>query len=713
MPEAVPARRVLRFGAFEVDLQSGELRKHGLKIKIQEQPFQILTMLLEHPGELVTREQIQHKLWQADTFVDFEHSLNSAIKKLREALGDDADNPRFIETLHRRGYKLITPVHEPAISVKGVGLRRLLKRPRARRYYIAAGTVLTVALLVSAWHIVRRSRNEPEVQQPIHVVTITNSVGRETWPSLSPDGERVAFIANRDYLSSFGQSQPGQLYVKMIGAEEPLRISPEDGAAYSSPAWSPDGRSIVAGRCIGESAELVIFPALGGTERKLAKITQCPLGVSWSPDGKLIAFAGNPITHDQQSTISLLEIATGQARPFSQPPQAYLGDVGPRFAPDGKSVAFMRLISAGTGDLYVEPVKAGEAKRLTFDQGNVAGLAWIPDGSGIVFASGRGGRLNLWEVAIGGSQPRLLTQGAGSLAWPTISGNRLAFSELRIAENLWRMELSPTRVNHSQNRFIYTTRSELGPNFSPDSKKVVYQAESNLGPSEIWVCNADGSHPLQLTFLETHSGTPAWSPDGRLIAFDSRVHGHSDIFVIGAEGGPPRRITDDPADEVTPSWSSDGSWLYFASNRTGRREIWKIPAAGGTAIQLTKKGGVRPLESPDGKYLFYAKFDRAGIWRMLAGGGEETQVVDSLQVGNWGYWALNKSGIYYVDSSVKPRPAIKFVDLRTSRTSTIATVRNTTAWEPALAIAPDESVLLYVQLDNMEVDIVMLENFRW
>jgi DNA-binding winged helix-turn-helix (wHTH) protein len=96
----------IRFGIFEVDLPAGELRRQGYKVKLQEQPFQLLTMLLEHPGDVVTREELQNQLWPADTFVDFERGLNRAINKLREALGDDADSPRFIETLPRRGVSL-------------------------------------------------------------------------------------------------------------------------------------------------------------------------------------------------------------------------------------------------------------------------------------------------------------------------------------------------------------------------------------------------------------------------------------------------------------------------------------------------------------------------------------------------------------------------------------------------------------------------------
>src|SRR5690349_18514842 len=110
MPEREQLPGQLRFGVFEVDLRAGELRKHGLRVRLQEQPFQVLAMLLEHVGEVVTREELQKKLWSADTFVDFDHGLNKAINKIREALGDSAESPRFVETLARRGYRFLADV---------------------------------------------------------------------------------------------------------------------------------------------------------------------------------------------------------------------------------------------------------------------------------------------------------------------------------------------------------------------------------------------------------------------------------------------------------------------------------------------------------------------------------------------------------------------------------------------------------------------------
>jgi cholera toxin transcriptional activator len=115
---AVPQNnaRIARFGVFELDLSAGELRKSGVKLRLQEQPFQVLALLLERAGDLVTREELQQKLWPSDTFVDFDHSLNTAINKVREALGDSASSPRYVETLARRGYRFIAPVQDPIQS---------------------------------------------------------------------------------------------------------------------------------------------------------------------------------------------------------------------------------------------------------------------------------------------------------------------------------------------------------------------------------------------------------------------------------------------------------------------------------------------------------------------------------------------------------------------------------------------------------------------
>ena len=173
------------------------------------------------------------------------------------------------------------------------------------------------------------------------------------------------------------------------------------------------------------------------------------------------------------------------------------------------------------------------------------------------------------------------------------------------------------------------------------------------GHPEIWVCNSEGLSPLQLTSFQGPAvTTPRWSPDGRRIAFDSDANeGRFDIWVIGADGGKPVRMTTHPANDGNPSWSHDGRWIYFDSARTGEQQIWKMPADGGEAIQLTRDGGYAPLESPDGKFLYYTKYLwDTSLWRVPVDGGQSAKVLEGLSA--YVNLAIVDTGIYFVPHSL-------------------------------------------------------------
>jgi TolB-like protein/DNA-binding winged helix-turn-helix (wHTH) protein/tetratricopeptide (TPR) repeat protein len=192
---------VVRFATFQVDLRSGELRKQGVKIKVQEQPFRVLTVLLQRPGEVVTREELRNQNWPPDTFVDFENSLNTAINKLRDALGDSADNPRFIETLPRRGYRFIAPVisdqqeKSPVTAEESnLGDEQPGKNPRTRRWLVLAA-VAVLALLTLAYVTIRRRAKDAAHSKinSLAVLPLKNLSGDPTQEYLA-DGMTEALI---------------------------------------------------------------------------------------------------------------------------------------------------------------------------------------------------------------------------------------------------------------------------------------------------------------------------------------------------------------------------------------------------------------------------------------------------------------------------------------------------------------------------------------
>lgn len=216
---------------------------------------------------------------------------------------------------------------------------------------------------------------------------------------------------------------------------------------------------------------------------------------------------------------------------------------------------------------------------------------------------------------------------------------------------------------------------------------------------------------MQLTNLNTHTGTPHWSSDSRSIVFDSRVGGNSDIYLISVEGGKPRRLTIDPAEDFAGSWSRDGQWIWFGSARSGSLQIWKMPANGGEAVQMTKQGGFEGFESPDGKYFYYTKGrNTADLWRIPAAGGEETPVLEHHKSRLTRAWKVVDEGIYFAAIESPTRQMIKFFDFATEKLTPVAPVEK--PFSLGLSISPDGRWLIYSQVDRTGRDIMLMENFR-
>ena len=440
--------------------------------------------------------------------------------------------------------------------------------------------------------------------------------------------------------------------------------------------------------------------------------------MSWSPDGQLLAIADRE--KDQYAcSIFLLSLETLQKRRLTSPPDTAGADYAPAFSPDGRDIAF-NIFSPVNGGIHVVATAGGPPRRVTLDHHFWhERLVWLPTGRELVFSSQGGSRddessSSLWKVSASGGTPERLGVGGGNAANPAVSprGNRLAYEQRQLDANIWRIALpESSRPGPAPLQLSASSRQDYAPHISPDGARVVFLSDRS-GSDEIWLCDAGGANLVQLTTSGGSFGTPRWSPDSRYLASE-HTKGPPGIYVMSAEGGLPRQVTADPSAAVLPSWSSDGQWLYFASNRTGRFEVWKVRAEGGRAVQVTKRGGVRAFESADGKFVYYAKvFGGSGLWKVPVNGGEETAVLD-LPPHLWGYWALVKDGIYFVDVEVSPRPAVRFVSFDTGRVSHVMDLEEKpiARW-PGMAISPDGSWILYTQADHRSVDIMLVENFH-
>jgi Tol biopolymer transport system component/DNA-binding winged helix-turn-helix (wHTH) protein len=727
--------RTWRFGVFEVDARREELRRSGAPIKIRDQSFRILVYLLEHPGEIVTREELRQVLWPSDTFVDFDHSLNTAVMKLREALGDSTGATLYIETIPKRGYRFIAPVspagetrnglanaasfspspslnenipeHEPAsASVETPPAGRRM----GRAFMLVGSLVGLIVLAAAGWLMLQRTRRTAVATQDgmqdstgFEIVPVTTAPGNAGDPVFSTDGREIAYIWDG------ADRKRSDVYVQILGADLPLRLTYSKSGVVGPPAWSPDGREIAFSRCDGKNDGVYVVPALGGDERQLTSVsclhTQ-PGSLAWLSDGTRMLMIDH-CTAAGLFGVVLYSIPTGEKRCIARSGFPEDSDFGYEFSlsPDGSTIAFSPSKVLQDSNIYIVPLVGGPPHQVT-SEGHSKDPMWTPDGKSIVFVSDRSTLSSLWRVsASGGPIQRETTYPAiGSFSK---DGRRFVYAEQGNTEAgaIWRANLASAGGPVLENKKLVSTQyDEYDAQPSPDGAVIVWMSW-RTGLGEIWKSSATGGSPLQLTHLGTYSGTPRWSPDGKWIAFDNITGNGTQIFVIDSEGRNPHSITVGPYDNVVPSWSRDGKAIYFTSSRTGNWQVWKHSLDDGAESQLTKLGGFDPLESYDGRTIYFSKFDQAGIWSLPQSGGTESLVVaDKPQVGYWGHWAVTKAGLYLLDTEVDPKPRIEFYNFATRRISTVLSFEKRPArLQPSLSATADGKTVYYTQGDWQSV----------
>ena len=724
------------FGPFRLTIAEHRLYRNGEVVMLPPKEFDLLLLLVQNPGQVMNRESLIKALWP-NTVVE-EANLNVHISALRKALAESPGEQHFIETLPRLGYRFIAPVTEVdgtavvssisshALAENGVGVSNqnavtavnnhaAADWRSGRRWAAIPLWLLAIGLLGLPAFLYFKPVRSTGAGAPINVVPLTTYPGRESQPAFSPDGNQIAFVW------SGAKDDNTDVYVRLVDGGNWVRLTDDPGDDVN-PVWSPDGRTIAFYRSSPDGDGIFLVPALGGAERKLTGVWANRFGfgshtwIHWSPDGKWLVVS-DKTSAEEPFSLFLLSPETGEKRRVTSPPASVVGDCSPAFSPDGQRVAFVRVISALVGEIYLVSVNGGEPKRLTFDGAGVSNLAWTPNGREIVFASRLGGKNRLYRIPVEGGGAEWLAATGSEAQYPAFSrdGSRLAWRQNTSDEDIFRLALkSGSESIPPVASLIVSTALEASPRYSPDGKRIAF-VSNRSGSDEIWVCGGDGENPIRLTsFRGPLAGSPSWSPDGKQIVFDCRPEGNADIYVVNAEGGQPRRLTTDPAEDIVPSWSRDGRWIYFTSNRSGRLQIWRMPAGGGEAAQMTRQGGFEPMESPDSRWLYFTQ-DRgsSSIWRIPTAGGAETPLFDFHQKNYSRGWTVTSEGVYFAVASSNTQSTIKFFSLSTGAEKTIAEIdRVFPSSVSGLSVSPDGRWLLLPLFARRGSDLMMIENFR-
>ena len=616
MPAPVANAR-LTFGLYEVDLQSGELWKAGFRVKLQSQPFKVLAALLEKPGQVVTRDELQLKLWGKDTIVDFDHSLGTAINKIREALGDSAENPRFIETLARRGYRFIAPVgfvpaegHEPSTIperpiddqhpqaasetasteptlpalVAIPALHPPASTPLPWLVWAAIGTTVLLAGLVGyGLGAFRSAIIPPHIVQITHNGHLAPSVeNMENLATVATDGVHL-FASTIDG----GHSQLSAISLAGGGTVIPLNIPGE----VASPALgdiSPDGSRLLLRDHLSPESEqpLWVVPTIGGSALRVGNIMAHD--ATWMPDGKSILYAnGNDLYLTQLNSNSPQRYATLPGRVFWM-----------RWSPNGKLLR-LTVIDPIAHTLSLWQMSAVDRKptpilkNFSEPSSECCGI-WTADGRNYIFQSGRDGNTDLWRLSGDTTtSPVRITDGPLHFQSPVAarSGSRIFFLGVDAQSEL--ETLGPKNELVPERGFL---SSAVRVDYSRDGQWVAW-TDSN---GQLWRARADGTEKLEVTPDTLSVFLAHWSPDASRLAIMAREPGKAwQIYLTGANGGELQPLLRDGRNAADPSWSSDGKSLVFGRVND---EMGKENAARTLHILHLDSGQIEPVPESDGLF---------------------------------------------------------------------------------------------------------------
>jgi Tol biopolymer transport system component/DNA-binding winged helix-turn-helix (wHTH) protein len=615
----------LRFAGIEFDTRTGELWKDGSRIVLPDQLFRVLAMLIRERGTLVTRDELRGVLWPDDTFVDFEHGLNAAIKRLREALGDSASAPRFIETIPRRGYRFIAavesgpfapPVHTAHALDDPHTAGPEAQRPGESTRWTVALLTLTVAGAAIALTIRDAS---PRKASPPSVVLgltqLTSTSGLNIDPALSRDGSLIAYASDRHGGTGL------DIWVQPIAGGNAMQITFDEGDE-AEPSFSADGGSIVYVK--REVGGIYVIDARGGESRPLAQLARARTP-RFSPDGKWVLYwTGMPLwsalfrgAAHASATLQVVAATGGEPRTLASDFATARFGI---WAPDSTHILFLGETDASDPpralDWYLTSRGGGRAVRTgaldALQKSGVTGAPvpgdWDPRDDSVILASTGSSGSNLWKIKLAANDGRIaghperLTFGTAIERSPVLaSGGRIAFTSVVENVDVWRVHLDPAtgKAAGPMERITDDVGRDRVMNVSDDGRTLAYMA-SRGGHDAIWLRDLESGRDHEM--VDPNAASARINPDGTIVAI-SHGRPRNEISLVPARGGRRESLCDDCD---LGAWAPDGSHIVISRGHPKRLLIRDVRSGGETPLASHPTWHLnQPRFSPDGHWVIF------------------------------------------------------------------------------------------------------------
>jgi Tol biopolymer transport system component/DNA-binding winged helix-turn-helix (wHTH) protein len=670
--------------------------------QVADKFMQVLVVLIEAPG-VVSRQELFDTVWPGTYVVD--ESLTRAISSLRKLFDDDPKDPKIIETIPKKGYRLLAPVEKISEQTATRASAAAVPSVTGRRRWLAPlVAVAVVVAAATAWWMEGR-RHRPD--HPATQMRLTALPGVEEYPSLAPAGDRVAFVWDG------GDEEPDGIFVQVIDAGPPLRLTATPGH-YAYPTWTPDSRHIAYARIAGDRRGIFMVPAAGGAETELvaADGESMLLAPAYSPDGRWLVFSHRADAGELWQ-LHRMDLETGEVECLAPSAAIPYGGHRAQFSPDGRSLAFLRL-EGDRRDLVVAAAWGSNPRVVDAGGRPIADFAWTSDSSGFVLNLGDA----LESIDLDGSTRRILssTRPLG-IVTVAVEAPLLAFSEGRREKNIWEWAApSDVDLGRHPTRLIHSTAWDAYPAISPDGETIAFLSD-RTGTTQLWLASRDGADARQLTHLDRVIwSAPAWSRDGSRIAITVDAGESSAIQIVEAEGGRASLLTPLGGAEARPSWSRDGTALYVLRSTADGSSLWRrpiSPEATDEAFMVTRDGDFTAVEAPDGVGIFFtrSRWSTDGIW-WCGPDGEDSKLVVAPAAGEILTWRPTTRGLYL---GTRRGPGdreyrVAFFDFVTGETTEIMTIPGRLGFH--LDVDPrDDRRLVYDQTEAVASDIFAIADF--